>query len=664
MTKKLFRICGIIMGIIVLSVMSSCKGSGGSFTGSGKKPLNISVVAENNSIKFTKRSNASRTIYADPFEAEELTFYLWGKAGDEDLAPKEVEVTSEDQVTGKVILDLEENYWELTLAACDSDDEPSSLTKDAIMAKAVLIGYSNVDMTYMNSVKFYLSPNGLSKTGTVNITLALETGATIPSGYSAKVSIYDITTGKPIANGIDMTFEHDDIDGAVYDANDVALKPGNYSFQIDFTSNDSIITYSRNETIIILPGRELETTYTIRKLGEKPEDPDAFTVAFNTYGTSDSNEEFENTVRSNRYTAHFSWDGEDVLTEKNFAIELVELADACTIAAAVGQAKFDEIIADNTLYNKIYTFNFGNSNESNPDFVNFYRSGSLYANSSYIDMYLELGKRYIARLYSENYFGYSENASYVVIEPVENEAVMYTINRFKVEYDLAQGKWNKGENFGAEVYADNKIVEYWSQSTNKPYSVYRPIKDENTGKGTANNPYLYKGANGAFDWIYWTQNGTSTKYPVIANDNPALQPYTDYKNLYLLAHFEEGTIEIHDDSNFDIVNAWVTAFGVSPFDNTNTVTIAKSSLTSTDPTYTTIELTIPDDDSVYGSWIYEYVELETNGTSIIQEGEARGDSNVFQINYKKMSPGYYYYVLKGTYGGRTYTYPINIKLTD
>ena len=160
-----------LIPMLALAMISCKHDTKGTYTGSDKQPLNI-TIAQNDMIKFTKTTNSSRTIVADPFKVEndaegnpKLTFYLWGTAqSGQTLAPKNVTVTSDDGVVGKVILDIDCYNWSLTLAACDSTDLPAAdPTPEQVLPKAVLIGYGNVDMMFTNNIKFTLTPKGLSK---------------------------------------------------------------------------------------------------------------------------------------------------------------------------------------------------------------------------------------------------------------------------------------------------------------------------------------------------------------------------------------------------------------------------------------------------------------------------------------------------------------------
>ena len=241
---KNFKTWTLVLISLLIVSMTACKGStSGTYIGSDKQPLNITIAA-NESITFAKTQRSSRTIVAAPFEADNtLTFYLWGKAqSGQILNPKTVTVTSTDGITGKVILDIDCYNWSLTLAACETADLPTAagtnLTEAEVLAKAVLVGYGNVDMQYSNDIKFTLTPKGLSKVGTVNLSLTLESGTLIPDGYVATAFIYDITTGEEIKSAettpaaLSTILDIDELEGtgASYTANDKDIKPGTYRF--------------------------------------------------------------------------------------------------------------------------------------------------------------------------------------------------------------------------------------------------------------------------------------------------------------------------------------------------------------------------------------------------------------------------------------------------
>ena len=679
----------VLISLLIVS-MTACKGStSGTYIGSDKQPLNITIAA-NESITFAKTQRSSRTIVADPFEADNtLTFYLWGKAqSGQILNPKTVTVTSTDGITGKVILDIDCYNWSLTLAACETADLPTAagtnLTEAEVLAKAVLVGYGNVDMQYSNDIKFTLTPKGLSKVGTVNLSLSLESGTVIPDGYVATAFIYDITTGEEIKSAettpaaLSTILDIDELEGtgASYTANDKDIKPGTYRFQVEFEKQNEKRKYVWNDTIIILPGKEVQDDIIIPNLvGTKPAAPDDFKVEFNKYIDKDTGvltDEFEEVSYPGFYVAHFTWDGDDVRTEMNFAMQIAELADdfdLSTLSDAVDtEDGFDEIWNTAANYNAQYSFDYLNDIRKN---TRFYKGGSLFANSDYVDVYLELGKRYIARLYSENNAGYSTDASYLEITPVETGATMETINRFRVKYVVQGGKWNTGENKGSEPAGSTKDkIVYWSQS-DQEYTVLNPVKDASTGLGTANSPYLY---NGAADWIYWIKDLTAAepddKYASVAGASTYTpKPYDSYKNLTLYAAYSrEGDVEIYNDSTYDLLQAWINAFGMTgTVSKVATNTVSKGTNLSNAAT-TTVAVTVPS--TVTGAWKYDKVAFSINyaGRTYFDEeqvGAANGSANTFTIALANLPTGYVYNCLiTAQYQMTTVSYPFTVYLTD
>ncbi len=673
-TTKILSIVALAL-LTFAALLGSCKQHNvGTYTGSDKQPLNI-TIAQNEMIKFTKTNEAGRTIVAEPFQADGLTFYMWGTStSGQSLNPKNVTVTSTNGLVGKIVLDIDCFNWSLTLAACASNDLPDAITEEAIMAKAVLIGYGNVDMMFTNSIKFTLTPRGLSKTGFVDLSIKLQDGMVLPAGYTATAYIYDITTGLPVksagANPADLftVIEPTTTTAAEYTANDSAIAPGTYSFQVEFTKAGENRKFVWNDTLIILPGKTAEKDIIIPNLiGTIPADPSQFNVYFNKYGDkAGSSTELEEAKYPGLYVAHFTWSGSGVSTETNFALELVEIADnfdlenGLTAASINSAAGFTEILATAANYNAEYMFNYLNDIRAS---TRFYKTGSLFANNEFVDVYLELGKRYIARLYAENNAGYSQNAAYLVINPVETGAAMNTINRFRVKYYPQGGIWNEGAQKGQEGPAGqmNKIV-YWSQSdSSHKYNVLTPVKGQN-GLGSTGNPYLYKSVA---DWIYWLKDlasGDKYDYDTTVTTYTPL-PYDGFKNLNLYAVFaREGDFEIYDDKAYDIKAAWVNAFGYNgTITSSETKTFSKNGATAA-----TVTVKLPENNP----WKYDKVSLSISYSGMTyfdneQVGAAANVANTFTIPLGLLPVGVVYNcVITAQYQMTTVSFPFTINLTD
>ena len=693
--KNIKHLSFILIAFLTIAICSCNNGTTATFTGGKQKPLTISITSNENIKLFDTSNNAQRTIVADAFTTGSgLTFYLWGTAqSGQELAPKEVTVTPSDAYNGKVILDIDSYNWDLTLAACPTaglEDETNA--EAAILADAVLIGYGNVNMMFTNNIKFTLSPKGLSKTGKVALTLNLGTGMSIPDGYTGKAFIYDVVSGQPVLSHsdedlfqayFDSTNATDDTaetrtafaSGASFNANNKEIDPGTYSFQVEFTKTGELRKYVWNDTLVILPGTTVTKTITIPNLiGTKPAKPEDFTVAFN----DDEDADYEDL-----YSVHFTWDQDSVVNETNFVLQIAELKGDDAIAAITDSAGFDAIWDDATKYNAKETFDYLNDIKRD---LKFYKSGSLFANSESLDVYLELGKRYIARLYSENNAGYSDEASYVTITSPTNVAAetgtLTTINRFRVRYYNQGGYWNVGGTKAEDQDSLMKIY-YWSQTSNsKTYAVLNPVSSgthATTGDkiGSASAPYLYRGPA---DWIYWVTNlSTGNKYPTDNGTSYTPDAYAGYENLDLYAIYSrEGDVVIYNDIDYDIDDStkdYVAGFGktAAELSSLTTTTISKSGLgynkdTAPDAT-TTVTVTLPTGDSL-PVWVYDKVSFKMTYSDVVfftetQVGEARGTANTFTITLKNLPTGYIYNCLvKAQYNKTTVSYPFTIYLTD
>ena len=699
-----------ILSAILIVILSACKQNAtGSFTGSDKKPLTISIASNDNIKLFEKKANASRTIVADAFTTDSgLHFYLWGTAlSGQPLKPKEVNVTAIDDYNGKVILDIDCYNWSLTLAACSesitipnpyADDDAVESKIEEIINKAVLIGYGNVDMMFTNNIKFTMSPKGLKKPGKVNLNLVLGTGMLIPDGYDVSAYIYNITTGELIlsdestpASLSQTIYSHSSSDNPAnafpfnYTANGKDIKPGTYSFQVEFTKEDENRKYVWNDTIIILPGTTIGGTATSTKtitipnlVGVKPNPPANFRVSFN---------EDEDTVYPDKYSVKFEWDQgtteAPVNNETNYVLQIAEVPDTYTPGASDDSETIFTAVWAAATDDKKHTFDYLHDIRSN---LRFFKDGSLFANNTTVDVYLELGKRYVARLYAENNAGYSDTAAYLTtITPVETGAALKTINRYRVHYYVQGGAWNYG---GIPGNSDNKLdkIDYWSQS-DQTYAVLNPVATATVADGNGNNvpcgatdaPYLYKDP---VKWLYWIEElSTGTKYPKdVTNAGVTVytpDPYAGYANLNLYAMYSrEGLFEIYNDADYDIASSYVAGFGKSAgaVSMTDTNTASKAAIKN-ENNEAILTLTLPardpdNPDDTTPTWVYDQVALQISYSGFIyvnenQVGAARGTGNEFKIPLGQLETGRIYYcVLKAQYKMTTVSYPFAIYLTD
>lgn len=614
----------ITFAALLVVLLASCNpiNSTPSVKGEGileTKTLNISVSASSDDlIAFPKTSANARTIIGDSFvlngtDAEKLYFYLYGNSQDGTvLDPKEISVSSDDGITGKVLIDIECLNWELTLVAATT----SRLTEtDAILDDAVLIGYANVDMQFTNNIKFTLTPDGLTKPGNVNLSVKLDDW-TPPTGYEATAKIVNMKDGSTVktTDSSDLVEVENIVFGVDGNFNFNSIAPGIYTFLVDFVKDGERRTYNYSDTIIILPGRTITKDVIIpKKIQDKPTAPTDFTVEY----VADSED-----IRAGFYEAQFTWT-DNSNNESNFALEILEINENDDLSDPWGNAN-----------NTVYVFDYDNDIRANSV---FYKEGSLFANNTSITVYLGLGKRYMARLYAQNDAGLSDADD--TIDGDQSPDLSITgydtasyLNRYKITYNLQGGTLTKDGN----PY-NVKYVEYYSQP-DEPNII--------TPNGEDSNPTLQIGSGeNAVNWTYWEKD--SEKYEETS--------YTGFKNLDLYAVYaREGDVEIYDPNNYEILDSYIASFtGVS---NTETQTYSKNAGTAVQ-----IEL----DNEV--DWNYDTVSLkiEYSGRIYYYSDQDGTDSNTFDIDLTKLPSGRVYnFVLTATYGTTIVTYPMSINITD
>ena len=649
---------------VLLAMIISCKHSAnGTIVGTDKKPLTINILS-NDDISFSK-SNASRTIMAESFTtADTLYFYLWGSAPGTTLAPKKLTVTPDasDTAKGTVVLDIDCYNWELTIAACQTDN----LTTEAdILADAVLIGYGNVDMMFTNNINFTLSPKGLTKPGFVNVTIALESGTVIPAGYGVKANIYNKKTGEPVLTTSGGTLEQTLMTATTTTTDSTTfgtktytvtgnnkIAPGTYLFQVEFEKQDELRKFVWHDNIIILPGRTAEDPIVIpNKIGTKPNAPTALTVTFNA-------DEEEEAVRG-KYPVTITWNQDTVDNELYFALQIAELnddlPDGVTLAAVNTATSFDTIWNTAANYKDKWEFNYLNDIRKD---LRFYKEGSLFSNNTEIQIYLELGKRYILRMYSENNAGYSNPAYVTTITPPDTGATtLNTINRFKVTYNNQGGTW---KNTTTNATSTAKKIEYWSQS-DAPYVLINPA--------AASPAFTLTKSPATF--IYWKKSMAGDFWPTYNQQTGTFTPenYDGFKNVNLYAGYSrEAGFEILDYSDYDIVPEYVSGFGAAAgvIDKEATYTFNVGSATTT-----TVSLTLPVGTGENPpTWTYDNVSLQITYSGVIfydeeATGAPRGAGNTFNINLATLPHGYRYdCFLEAQYNMINVSYPFTIDLRD
>lgn len=735
--KKIKWLAIIAIAFMALLLLCCNNGFGSSATVKGdgitvKDTLEITVSADEN-LEIFGTSNANngnaRTITSQAFAmngADNLNFYLWGEAQTgQILPPKKVTVDPTDAVKGTVKLDIDCYNWNLTLVAtkgpvagvADVETvENNTTAQGLIMAEAVLIGYANVDMMFTNQIQFTISPKGLTKTGWVELYLSREGDWEIPAGYVATAYIYDLTTGEKITGAGDTSENLDTViydtstsvdkfiteataestygvsTNASYDANTHNIKPGIYLFQIEFVKTGELRKYVWNDTIIILPGQGTSQVHDAgtpltkkivipNLIGNIPDDITSLSVEFTKTASYNPGHD----VEPGFYTAKFTWNPENVKTETNYALEILELSDTATASDFPTTDPVWPDPADGTIptttwtktlwdaldgtakVNQKFIFDYDNDVRNS----HIYKEGSLFTNKTSISFYFELGKRYVARIAAQNNAGLSENWTYVTLPTGGYK----TINQYRVTYHLQQGTWKEIDEATAKTVDQ---IRYDGQKT-AGYKIIVPNLDDGADP-TPNPTTPIVEANGA-KWYYWSQGVGGAAYPcTTAGNYNTPEDYMGYKNLDLYAVYSrDGTVIIQDDNDYDILQTYVT---IDKKDGSTVIPVKKERLTyskgtdalGTAPAYNTnFNVTLPASDAdpaTNDEWKYDKVTFQiTYGgrTYVAQEqiGAARDSANAFNVDFSNMPTGYVYNCKFTAHYQRTIvSYPFALYLTD
>lgn len=629
------------------------------------------VVSSSRNASSVNRSasgsqNASRNITPDSFDETGLDFYLYGTATNgQTFGPENVVFNGKDdgqggtsKTVGTIEIPAEAYVWEFTLAAFEKGEAAPTSLND-MKTSAVLIGYSSMDMENGDTAKFTLSPDGLEKEASVALKLYLDGWQNVPSGYKATAGIYKLADGSVVNDNDGATTEQllyadisDAANGFPVTAPAAAnysvdkMTPGTYLFKVTFESTNTNRKFIWSDILVILPGKTVDNEVAIDNvIGELPNAPSDFKA-----GYVDSSEDKYNGY----YVTEFSWTRAPLKNENSFELDLLELNDATTTVPST-DTNWENAV--NTDKGTVKTFDdkFSSAIE--------HESGSLLACNETVQIRLELGKRYFARIRAVNYAGASDYA-YVEIGAGNTTAngkefTSDTLNRYRITYHLQDGKFNGDVEGKTYTNEENDIVVYYCQSSATGNAIVEPDKNTITlvynpdGTGTV-----------TYDWTYWKDG--DGKYDVAANpDYPA---YKDYKNLDLYAAYTTTAgVEIFDKKSYAIDSAWIAldAGGTfTPGTSGGTAEIDTAGITEIGWTFTPKGVKHPDG-SDFTDFAYDIVNftLSRGGKTYYATSEkniGEGGTTVFTVTMplSGLSSGVYNVNFTARYKTTTVNYTI------
>ena len=642
--KFALRAAKYLAAFAAMFVCASCANqlTGGtvSDSNSSSKTLNIAVTNYSDLVSSdsSSESSSARTIMPDSYDASTVDLYIYGAAtnGEEFSAPVKVNfILSESTTVGTIKINADAAAWEFTLVAVEKNSTaPASLAE--MKSNAVMIGYASLDMTYGDTAKFTLSPDGLTKEAAVALKLYND-GWTTPDGYSIKAGIYKLTDGS------DATASGDGIGDATVqtiasldssepaDANYSlsAMTPGTYIFKVTYTNTSNSKTFVWSDTLIVLPGKTVDNSIAIPNvIGTVPSVPADFKASYEDNADAD---------RNGYYTVAFEW-ARGSKNELSYELELLTLGSATT-ALPTDDDSWTSALTETDASSVTF-----NSHFSSQD---VYAGGSLLTGNKAASLYAELGVCYAARLRAVNDAGSSEWAYVTVDGTTATPFTSAVINRYRTTYHLNGGiYYETGDTTTTGSQTD--IVVYSCQSTDGN-DIIQP-----NGTVTGGPLLKYTSDDNAAVWSAWA-DGSGTE----VTDTT----YTGSANLDLYAKYSNGSqdVEFLQKEDYDIKVTWITVDGTALTDGQKTLTLDVSSATTSTWNFKPVT----DGNKITDSFAYDTVTITlTKGGQLYCAASASdvGTSGTdFTLPVSKLNVGVYQVTISAKYSTTIYvSYPVTV----
>ena len=465
--KKLSKLTALAVSLVVASALAIIGCSDLSSSGEGtatqgytlagasavSKKLTLNVSSDSDLIDFSTSSIAedgARTVAPEAVDSTDLDFYLnsYDLIANANKSLTKVTFVGTDSSTtnGTVTVELDASNYRFTLVAVPTGTAVTSSTDLAtLITKAYLIGYATADLRYTEeaaSVNFILTSDSLSGSGKLKLdlyldswsaeSLALEQATGTKVIAAATVGLYNIQTGAVISTSLvnPASFEGKTSNtttftyyGTTANTALTAIDSGTYDLTVTFTLKNGS-KYIFSEPIIILPNQTTEATLPIPEvIGLPPTAPTNFKAGYIIPAYDDSD----------YYKVVFNWD-DNSKNELYFELDLYDITSSTSITTASSNVASNWSGANYNTNTKTYANSSSNPSDSTHESLVFYGlkadegpnwyAGSLNRNNKQAVFYIELGKRYLARIRAVNAAGDSAYAvSEVAADTYKEDAI-------------------------------------------------------------------------------------------------------------------------------------------------------------------------------------------------------------------------------------------------
>lgn len=462
------------------------------------------------SLESGKNIVAARTITASAIDFTDTnsnySFYIWGRSSSGMLSPRKVNFNAEDGTTGTIELDFPVTSYYFTLAVTEGEARDTS-DGDKILNDAIFVGYSNVDLTYTKTVKFYLQSINNSGYGGAYIDFYLDESwsdsdiTLLQDNYSVTAGLYTITDNSLLNNySAVMLANLNKTTGVSWGSAYSGVEAGIYNLVIKMAKSGSSKIYTYSDRIIISANRTINASVRIPDIIEKiPAAPQNFKAShtvdskiYYKYDGSTSTRLTDENIDDYNFDGYgllFTWD-DCSNNESCFKITLANLNKilpgnlANTIDSLPNEmtdTKWKSLISRYEAYSDYVTVY-----DENYAAQASYIGGTLERNSTAFIVYVPFGNCYLAKIQAVNAAGES-SACYVTLGEnfsisdetdegyeggayYEGSAFMVgsssskVINLYKIVYNLSGGTFYEGGS--SSVYSSPKwIIKYHTYGT-------------------------------------------------------------------------------------------------------------------------------------------------------------------------------------------------------
>ncbi|WP_407427066.1 hypothetical protein [Treponema sp.] len=556
----------IFAGCSDISTGDSSVSSGYTSAASGNsKTLTLNATSDRSLLTFPVASSTDgRTILPAAVDAsgDNVKFYLVYKdmlaTTPTDTWKGAVDFTAStgSTTTGTIDISFDVSFYKFTLYCCPAS---ASVTSQATATtNAMFVGYANADLRYQDEITFYLSADGCTGTGSVNLSLYSANDPndltdlwTVPVGYTVTAGIYskvDYNVAYPTSGAtsvLSTTSAANTMNGVAFTSTNVAA--GSYNFVVTFTKGTNSYYYS--DEIIILPNQATTGNVCIPEiLDSKPKAPSAFIVAYADPVTAD--DEY--------YYAQFAW-SDNSNNERYFEIDLLDVSDdtdntqsaSPSYKLTTAPTDYTEWSSALSAYGKttsdIETYSWADYQTSslNPN-QNQY---SLVMNNTTAVFKLPLGKRYLARIRAVNEVNKDDaeadrEYAYVVITGLDT-----TTTSGKITYTDDMGTdSDTTDDTISEIATTNAYIA----SSSLTVKAFVPSDSTNYGIYTINRFKIKYNLNGGTFKGAATTAGTTTTYATLTGNSaiPATVVYaTQEGQASGTSYIPVGTSILNPDGN-------------------------------------------------------------------------------------------------------------------